>query len=294
VGFTKGIYTELVKKLSGNSLTLTAAVVMAAAAMTLAGTAQAQASGTGTGTGAAKSSTATSSTATHKAGAATGSTLPKNIPPVKGIPRTLYALKYIDIKVGTGEVAPATGVFTVHYTGWLESNGTKFDSSVDRKEPIKFQVGARRVIPGWDTGFAGMRVGGKRRLFIPYQLAYGDLGRPPVIPAKANLIFDVELVAVEAAPARPMPGVPGSAAPGGARQQGAPPTGAGSGSGAGSSTGAASTAAAGSGSSDGQPANGKPVPPPPPPPSGAAPHATPQAAPQGTGPSAKIPPTFDK
>lgn len=296
MGFTKGIYTELVKKLSVNSLTFTAAVVLAAAAMTLAGTAQAQASGTGTGTGAAKSSTATGSTATgatatHKAATAAGSTLPKNIPPVKGIAKTLYALKYIDIKVGTGEVAPATGVFTVHYTGWLASDGTKFDSSVDRKEPIKFQVGARHVIPGWDTGFAGMRVGGKRRLFIPYQLAYGELGRPPVIPAKANLIFDVELVAVEAAPARPTPGMPGGAAPGGARQ-GAPPAGAGSGSGSGTGTGAASTAAAGSGSSDGQPANGKPAPPPPP----AAPpaHATPQAAPQGTGPSAKIPPTFDK
>jgi peptidylprolyl isomerase len=95
----------------------------------------------------------------------------------------------------------------VHYTGWL-ADGTKFDSSVDRGQPIEFPQGNRRVIPGWDTGFDGMRVGGKRRLYIPYQLAYGENRKGP-IPAKANLIFDVELVAqrdpnappVQAAPA---------------------------------------------------------------------------------------------
>ena len=85
-------------------------------------------------------------------------------------------------------------VYTVHYTGWLASDGTKFDSSVDRGTPFEFMQGARRVITGWDEGFEGMHVGGKRRLFIPYQLAYGELGRPPVIPAKADLIFDIELL----------------------------------------------------------------------------------------------------
>ncbi len=65
-----------------------------------------------------------------------------------------------------------------------------------QKSPIAFPLGARRVIAGWDVGFDGMQVGGQRRLFIPYQLAYGDAGRPPVIPAKAELIFDVELMAV--------------------------------------------------------------------------------------------------
>lgn len=88
-----------------------------------------------------------------------------------------------------------------HYTGWL-TDGKKFDSSRDTmpngqpRTPIAFPQGARRVIAGWDAGFEGMRVGGQRRLIIPYQIAYGELGRPPVIPPKATLIFDVELMAV--------------------------------------------------------------------------------------------------
>jgi peptidylprolyl isomerase len=118
---------------------------------------------------------------------------PPNVPKVEGTPKNLYALRYIDIVVGTGDPAVARRYYTVHYTGWL-TDGTKFDSSVDRGQPITFPYGARQVIPGWDTGFDGMHVGGKRRLFIPYQLAYGEMGRPPVIPAKADLIFDIELV----------------------------------------------------------------------------------------------------
>jgi len=88
----------------------------------------------------------------------------------------------------------------VHYTGWL-TNGTKFDSSRDTmpngrpRPPLSFPQGFRRVIAGWDLGFEDMHVGGRRRLFIPYQLAYGETGRPP-IPPKAELIFDVELLAV--------------------------------------------------------------------------------------------------
>jgi peptidylprolyl isomerase len=94
----------------------------------------------------------------------------------------------------------------VRYTGWL-TDGTKFDSSNDHPgaEPIVFPYGARRVIPGWDTGFEGMRVGGKRRLYVPYQLAYGDSGHPPVIPSKANLIFDVELVSQSDTPPQEKP-----------------------------------------------------------------------------------------
>jgi uncharacterized damage-inducible protein DinB len=84
--------------------------------------------------------------------------------------------------------------YTVHYTGWLR-DGTKFDSSVG-KDPLKFVQGRRLVIAGWEMGFEGMKVGGTRRLFIPYQLAYGEQGRGP-IPAKAELIFDVELLAVK-------------------------------------------------------------------------------------------------
>ena len=108
--------------------------------------------------------------------------------------KTTYSLDYIDTVIGTGALAQPKKYYTVHYTGYL-ADGTKFDSSVDRGEPITFPYGQRRVIPGWDTGFEGMRVGGKRRLYIPYELAYGEAGRPPVIPAKAELVFDVEFVA---------------------------------------------------------------------------------------------------
>jgi len=120
--------------------------------------------------------------------------LPKNIPAVVAPVKIEFALRYQEIKVGTGDLAAPGQVYTVHYTGWLASDGTKFDSSVDRGKPFDFMQGTKRVITGWDQGFEGMHVGGKRRLFIPYQLAYGALGRAPVIPAKADLIFDVELV----------------------------------------------------------------------------------------------------
>ena len=127
--------------------------------------------------------------------------LPKSIPPVDGKPATLFALRMIDAKIGTGALMASRKCVYAHYTGWL-TNGKKFDSSRDTmpdgkpRAPIAFAQGARRVIAGWDVGFEGMRVGGQRRLFIPYQLAYGEIGRPPVIPAKAQLIFDVELMAV--------------------------------------------------------------------------------------------------
>ena len=106
--------------------------------------------------------------------------LPPAIPPASGTVESAFALRYIDIKPGDGAEAQPGQFYTVHYTGWLASDGTKFDSSLDRSEPITFQQGVRGVIPGWDYGFAGMHVGGKRRLFIPYQLAYGQRGRPPL------------------------------------------------------------------------------------------------------------------
>jgi peptidylprolyl isomerase len=137
--------------------------------------------------------------------ATTTSTLPPNIPKVPGIPKPLYSLRYIDALIGTGPLAEPQKWYTVHYTGWLAKDGTKFDSSFDHpgKEAFTFPYGAHRVIPGWDTGFEGMHVGGKRRLFVPWQLAYGEMGHPPTIPAKSDLIFDVELVSFSDKPPAP-------------------------------------------------------------------------------------------
>ncbi|MGA7316853.1 MAG: FKBP-type peptidyl-prolyl cis-trans isomerase [Silvibacterium sp.] len=124
---------------------------------------------------------------------ATEPALPINIPAVVAPIKVQFALRYQEIKLGTGALAAPGQIYTVHYTGWLASDGTKFDSSVDRGKPIEFQQGVKRVITGWDQGFEGMHVGGKRRLFIPWQLAYGEQGRSS-IPPRANLIFDIELV----------------------------------------------------------------------------------------------------
>src|SRR5438093_667530 len=90
-------------------------------------------------------------------------------------PVDLATLRYIDLTPGTGVPAAPGKRFTVHYTGWLK-DGTKFDSSLDRHEPFKFVQGRRQVIAGWDIGFEGMKAGGKRRLIIPYQFAYGEQG----------------------------------------------------------------------------------------------------------------------
>jgi len=100
-----------------------------------------------------------------------------------------------DIAVGEGAQAQAGQKVSVHYTGWLE-NGSKFDSSKDRNEPFEFPLGRGYVIPGWDQGVAGMKVGGSRKLTIPPHLGYGASGAGGVIPPNATLIFEVELLAV--------------------------------------------------------------------------------------------------
>lgn len=123
--------------------------------------------------------------------------MPVSVPQVNGPVVENLNMHYIDIVAGTGAPAAPGKQYTVHYTGWLR-DGTKFDSSIG-KEPLKFVQGRRMLIAGWEVGFEGMRAGGKRRLFIPYQLAYGEAGRGR-IPPKAELIFDVELLAVNDVP----------------------------------------------------------------------------------------------
>ncbi len=101
--------------------------------------------------------------------------------------------KYAVLKPGKGAEAKSGQQVTVHYTGWLQSNGKKFDSSVDRGQPFTFGLGAHQVIPGWDQGVKGMKIGEKRQLVIPPSLGYGASGSGP-IPGNATLIFDVELL----------------------------------------------------------------------------------------------------
>jgi peptidylprolyl isomerase len=166
--------------------------------------------------------------ATEPAAAKPEIKLPPGVPAGSVPVETAFSLRYQDLVVGTGALAEPTKIYKVQYTGWLGVNGRaddgrKFDSSYDRRQPLKdadgkpaldadgqpklsdaqpftFPQGYGRVIQGWDQGFGGMKVGGKRRLFIPWQLAYGAKGHPgpdaahPGIPEKADLIFDVELV----------------------------------------------------------------------------------------------------
>ena len=112
---------------------------------------------------------------------------------------TKTGLKYRDQKAGTGDIAAKGNTVQVHYTGWLYLNGkrgAKFDSSLDRNMPFEFKLGGRQVIAGWDEGVEGMKVGGKRELIIPPDLAYGPREVGGLIPANSTLDFEVELLKV--------------------------------------------------------------------------------------------------
>jgi FKBP-type peptidyl-prolyl cis-trans isomerase FkpA len=121
--------------------------------------------------------------------------------PMTAMTRTASGLQYEDTVVGSGETARSGAEVVVHYTGWLHDpeapnqRGRKFDSSKDRNDPFRFDLGARRVIAGWDEGVQGMQVGGTRVLLIPPQLGYGTRGAGGVIPPNATLVFEVELLA---------------------------------------------------------------------------------------------------
>jgi FKBP-type peptidyl-prolyl cis-trans isomerase FkpA len=108
---------------------------------------------------------------------------------------TASGLGYTTLQSGDGDTATPGQMVSVHYTGWL-TNGSKFDSSLDRNSPFQFHLGGGDVIKGWDEGVAGMKVGEKRRLIIPASLGYGARGAGGVIPPNATLVFEVELLGV--------------------------------------------------------------------------------------------------
>jgi peptidylprolyl isomerase len=176
-----------------------------------------------------------------------------DMPAINGIPKTLFAERYVDTKLGTGAEAEPNKLYHVLYSGYLASTGQKFDSSSDHRapilkdgkpvmgpdgkpqlgepQPLVFPQGVGRLIPGFDQGFVGMKVGGKRRIFIPWQLGYGMRDLPARdghvgIPAKSDLVFDVELVEVTEIPQMPAPQMPPHpTTPPTGSQPGAPPAG---------------------------------------------------------------------
>jgi FKBP-type peptidyl-prolyl cis-trans isomerase len=112
-----------------------------------------------------------------------------------GVHRLASGLVYEDLVVGNGRIAETGLRVNVHYTGWL-ADGTKFESSLDSGQPLSFTLGNQEMIAGWDQGIKGMRVGGRRKLTIPPDLAYGAQGSGNVIPPNATLVFEIQLLGV--------------------------------------------------------------------------------------------------
>jgi peptidylprolyl isomerase len=261
--------------LENNEIMKWTALILSVAAMAAAASAQTTAKPATTSTATASTTTKTGTTASKTTTASSADwwlKLSPKIPKVRGIVKTDFALRYEDVKIGTGAEAEPNKMYHVNYTGYLAATGEKFDSNADRKapvmgkdgkpqmgpdgkpvmgeaQPLTFPQGYGRLIPGFDQGFTGMKIGGKRRLFIPWQLAYGTRDIPghppdhPGIPPKSDLIFDIELVDVTDMPKPPQrpqmppphpgtaptpgkPGAPGAApaAPGSAPAPGAAPT----------------------------------------------------------------------
>ena len=146
----------------------------------------------------------TSPTATPEGQTPGPSGAPATPPPVTGNEQTTDSgLKFVEVQEGAGESPKVGDIVTVNYTGWLQSDGTKFDSSLDRGTPFTFTIGTGAVIQGWDEGVASMKPGGTRRLIIPPELGYGSTANQS-IPANSTLIFDVELISFES----PQPATP--------------------------------------------------------------------------------------
>ncbi len=145
-------------------------------------------------------------------------------------PPLVISLVYADERPGTGPVVEHHKYTEIRYTGYL-TDGTVFDSNVDAPKPLGFTLSGHQMIPGMDMGLEGMHIGGKRRLYIPYTLAYGEQGRPPKIPPRSMLVFDVELIGqsdTPPAPPTPPAGPSGAAAPGGTPEPKSPAGSAGS------------------------------------------------------------------
>lgn len=147
----------------------------------------------GCGGGDSSSTESTSESAASETSATSEKTRPKVTVP-KGAPPKKLEIK--ELEAGTGAEAKAGDEISVQYVGVDYKSGEEFDASWDRGEPFPFTLGAGAVIPGWDQGIEGMKVGGRRELIIPPELAYGPQGRPPAIPPNETLIFVIDLVEV--------------------------------------------------------------------------------------------------